>query len=98
MKRRLTLLKEVGKLTFLEICFIFILINFFIAGASVILACRNQAKADEACERIKNTTKNEKIEVEILNLASLKSTREFVERFKTKHDRLDILVNNAGIF
>lgn len=71
-------------------------LDFAKRGASVILACRNQAKADEACERIKNTTKNEKIEVEILNLASLKSTREFVERFKTKHDRLDILVNNAG--
>lgn len=62
----------------------------------MILACRNQARADEACKKIKSESKNDNIEVEILNLASLKSTREFVERIKCKLDRLDILVNNAG--
>jgi len=37
------------------------------------------------------------VEVEILDLSSLRSTREFAERILAKLDRLDILVNNAGI-
>ena len=62
-----------------------------------ILACRNKARADEACVKIKQDSKNEKVEIELVDLASLKSTRDFVERIKTKLDKLDILVNNAGI-
>jgi NAD(P)-dependent dehydrogenase (short-subunit alcohol dehydrogenase family) len=63
----------------------------------VILACRSKAKADEACEKIKTESKNSNVEVELVDLASLKSTREFAKRILAKLDRLDILVNNAGI-
>ena len=42
-------------------------------------------------------SKNPNVEVEILDLASLKSTREFAERILSKLDRLDVLVNNGGI-
>lgn len=72
-------------------------LDFAKRGARVILACRNQAKADIACEKIKEESKNEKVEVELIDLSSLKSTREFIERIKAKLDRLDILVNNAGL-
>lgn len=72
-------------------------LDFAKRGARVILACRNKARADEACVKIKQDSKNEKVEVELVDLASLKSTRDFVERIKTKLDKLDILVNNAGL-
>ena len=35
------------------------------AGASVIIACRNQAKAEEAVKTLKEETKNEKVSVEL---------------------------------
>ena len=63
----------------------------------MILACRDQAKADEACAKIKAETKNDNVEVELLDLGSLKSIKEFSERIIAKLDKLDILINNAGI-
>ncbi len=58
-------------------------------GATVVLACRNTAAADEAAARIKGDT-----EVAELDLASLESVRRFAEGV----DRpVDLLVNNAGV-
>jgi NAD(P)-dependent dehydrogenase (short-subunit alcohol dehydrogenase family) len=65
-------------------------------GAQVILACRDQKRAEDACERIKQQTSNENVKVEQLDLTSLQSVREFVDRFKKSFSRLDILINNAG--
>ena len=66
-------------------------------GARVIMACRNLEKAHEAAEKIKTTTGNQNVIVKELNLASLKSVRNFVEEVHQSEDRLDILINNAGI-
>ena len=63
----------------------------------MILACRDLNRANTAADKIKIETNNENVEVEQLDLASLESIRNFVERFKSKHNRLDILINNAGI-
>lgn len=67
-------------------------------GANIILACRNQAKAQEACDKIIEKTKNNNVEIEIIDLGDLKSIKEFSERIKAKWSRLDILINNAGLF
>jgi short-subunit dehydrogenase involved in D-alanine esterification of teichoic acids len=64
--------------------------------AKVILACRNREKAQRAADRIILQTSNTNVEVEVVDLASFKSIREFALRFKAKHRRLDILINNAG--
>ncbi len=65
-------------------------------GANLILACRDMNKAREACERIKSESQNENVQIELLDLGSLRSIREFSERIKTKFKRVDILLNNAG--
>jgi NAD(P)-dependent dehydrogenase (short-subunit alcohol dehydrogenase family) len=66
-------------------------------GARVILACRDEIKARQACDKIIETSRNDQVEVELLDLSSLKSIKAFSERIKAKLDRLDVLINNAGI-
>lgn len=66
-------------------------------GARVILACRNLPKAELVAEEIQNKTGNRKVIVKELDLASLKSVRNFAREVNETEERLDILVNNAGI-
>lgn len=66
-------------------------------NATVILACRNLSKAQFAIEKIKSATKNSHLIPMELDLASLKSIRTFVKKFKSNFENLDILINNAGI-
>ena len=66
-------------------------------GAEVILACRSTKKGKLAKNKITETQPNSNITVMELDLADLKSIRNFVELFKQKHTQLDILINNAGI-
>ena len=54
---------------------------FVCAGARVIMACRNQEKADEARREIVEDTKNVDVLVKILDLASLKSVKKFADDF-----------------
>jgi NAD(P)-dependent dehydrogenase (short-subunit alcohol dehydrogenase family) len=58
------------------------------AGASVVLACRDTAKADEAAASMYG-----KVEVRKLDLADLSSVRSF----SADIDHIDVLINNAGI-
>ena len=52
---------------------------------------------EAVAESIRESTGNPKVEVEELELGSLKSIRAFADRFLKKHDRLNILINNAGV-
>lgn len=65
--------------------------------AHLILACRDQKRGQEALDKIKNESNNTKIELELLDLSSLKSIKEFSERIQKKLNRLDVLINNAGL-
>jgi NADP-dependent 3-hydroxy acid dehydrogenase YdfG len=49
-------------------------------------------------EKIKDETKNEKIYLELLDLADFDSVREFSKKFLETRTRLDVLINNAGKF
>ena len=66
-------------------------------GAHVVLACRNQAKAHAARDRILAVHPDAALSVEPLDLADLSSVAAFADRLTTRYDRLDMLVNNAGI-
>ncbi|KAM7300801.1 retinol dehydrogenase 11-like [Ixodes scapularis] len=64
--------------------------------ARVILACRNLEKADKAMQEIFEETQ-QKVVIKRLDLASLRSVREFADDILKTESRLDVLVNNAGL-
>ena len=66
-------------------------------GCRVILACRDDARAASARERLEADPGCADFETLRLDLASLASVREFASRFREGHERLDLLVNNAGV-
>ncbi|MFZ0665598.1 MAG: oxidoreductase [Acidimicrobiales bacterium] len=67
------------------------------AGATVVLACRDEAKGALAIERIKTKKPDADVRLESLDLANLKSVREFASGIADRHEGIDILVNNAGV-
>ena len=65
--------------------------------AHVILTARNVPKGEAVAEGIRASTGNENVEVEELELGSLKDIRAFAQRFLARHPTLHIMVNNAGV-
>jgi len=66
-------------------------------GAEVILACRNQQKAEAAMTDILSAYPNAKVHCMVIDLSSLASVRKFTEQYLSAYDRLGLLINNAGI-
>jgi NAD(P)-dependent dehydrogenase (short-subunit alcohol dehydrogenase family) len=66
-------------------------------NATVVLACRNLDKGEQAKQAILEHVPNAKLEVRSLDLASLASIRRFAEGVSADYDRLDMLINNAGM-
>ena len=67
------------------------------AGASVVLACRDAKKGTLAIERLQQEVPGAKVELGILDLASLASVRTFATRELERGLPLDLLLNNAGV-
>ncbi|KAL3270614.1 hypothetical protein HHI36_021148 [Cryptolaemus montrouzieri] len=70
-------------------------------GCTVIFACRSLKLAEEAIEKIKEEKliPDEKCEALYLDLANLKTVKEFTDQFRQMgHDKIDILILNAGVF
>jgi len=67
------------------------------AGAEVILAVRNQEKGSQAVKDILTENPSAKLSVEKMDLASLQSIRDFVDRRIAIGRPVNILINNAGI-
>lgn len=65
------------------------------AGAEVVLACRDVAKAQRVADSIGAAAPGAAVAVEPLDLASLDSVRGFAARWGGRP--LDLLVNNAGV-
>lgn len=65
-------------------------------GARVIIACRDQNKAEMAVREIKLKSHSLDVFHMELDLASLRSVREFCKNFLQREKRLHILINNAG--
>ncbi|NP_001279490.1 dehydrogenase/reductase SDR family member on chromosome X [Callorhinchus milii] len=66
-------------------------------GMRVIIAVNDERSGQESVKRIVQETGNQKVEYMGLDLASLRSVRQFVQRFKAKNLPLHVLVNNAAV-
>src|SRR5438046_5658635 len=66
-------------------------------GAHVVMAVRNQQKAQEAVMDITASVPDASLEPVSLDLASQGSVREAAEEILRGHERVDLLVNNAGV-
>ena len=66
-------------------------------NATVIMAVRNTEKGKTVAQEIKKEFPSATIEVQKLELNSLKSVKAFAEKVMNSHNRLDILINNAGV-
>ena len=73
---------------------------FFKAGYRVVLACRDQNKANKVINELSNDNSKynqSNIQFIELNLSDLSSVIHFVKQFKRQYNRIDILINNAGL-
>ena len=66
-------------------------------GAHVVLACRSEARGQQALGKIQAESPSGTLELMLLDLSRLQSIAAFVEAFKAKHNALDLLINNAGV-
>ncbi|XP_037028762.1 retinol dehydrogenase 13-like [Bradysia coprophila] len=66
-------------------------------GATVIMACRNEDRANEAVVKIRQATANGHLIVLRLDLSSFNSVKEFADKIKTTYPKFDCLINNAGM-
>jgi len=67
------------------------------AGATVILACRNQEKGEAARAKIVSENAAARVELRVLDVADLDSVRSFAAEFANEGRALDLLINNAGV-
>ncbi|XP_048186158.1 retinol dehydrogenase 13 isoform X1 [Perognathus longimembris pacificus] len=66
-------------------------------GGHVILACRDMGKCEAAARDIRGETLNHRVSARHLDLASLRSIREFATKVIEEEERVDILINNAAV-
>lgn len=64
-------------------------------GAEVILVCRNEARGEQAAERIRNDTGNRDVRALVADLSELESIRHAARQLGEKP--LDRLIHNAGV-
>ncbi|MGB3801050.1 MAG: SDR family oxidoreductase [Lewinella sp.] len=67
-------------------------------GYHLVLACRDETKAQQTADELVRKTGNENIDTIPLDLSDLTSVREASELYLAEHARLDVLINNAGIY
>lgn len=65
--------------------------------AAVVMACRGPEKGEGAAAAIRQEYPGADLRVMQLDLADLRSVRDFAGRFHDDYGRLDVLVNNAGV-
>jgi len=67
------------------------------AGAHVVIAARDQAKATAATANVEAAHPDASLEIVELDLGSLDSVAVAAKQIQSEHSRIDILVNNAGL-
>lgn len=67
------------------------------AGGDVVIAARNQERAAEAMNRIRDGVPDARLSLVELDLGSLDSVKTAAEQVLATHETIDLLVNNAGV-
>lgn len=64
---------------------------FILAGAKIYFACRSRSRAEQAIRAIQKETgvPDDRLSIILLDLASLKSVREFVREFTSSKSAMD---------
>ena len=70
--------------------------RFAAAGATVVIAGRDRAKADRVKAEISAETGSKTIDIAIADMGELDQVRNLAEALRAKHERIDVLVHNAG--
>lgn len=65
-------------------------------GGTVVMTARNDAKGKKALQDVISRSGSERLDLMMVDFASMASIRNFADEFKSKYDRLEVLVNNAG--
>ena len=79
-------------------------IGFFAArglaylGAEVVLACRNEARAKAACERIRAEFPEAKVSYMLLDLSSFALIDRFAAELAARYKKIDIFLHCAGVY
>jgi NAD(P)-dependent dehydrogenase (short-subunit alcohol dehydrogenase family) len=68
-----------------------------VKGAGVVMAVRNQEKAQAAVDEIRAGAPDASLELVALDLASQASVRAAAEQIIATHKSIDLLINNAGV-
>jgi NAD(P)-dependent dehydrogenase (short-subunit alcohol dehydrogenase family) len=66
-------------------------------GAHVVIAARDQDKADAAAQMVREQAGSGKVETILCDLGSLASIRACAAEAQRRFDRIDLLINNAGV-
>ncbi|XP_063774090.1 retinol dehydrogenase 13 isoform X2 [Pseudophryne corroboree] len=66
-------------------------------GGRIIMACRDMGKCENAAKEIRGKTLNHNVFSKHLDLASIKSIKEFAKNILQEEEHIDILINNAAI-
>ena len=66
-------------------------------GGRVIIACRNMTKGENARKEIVESSRNENVILKKLDLASMKSIKEFANQVLSEEPQIHVLICNAGV-
>lgn len=69
----------------------------YLAGAHIIMSCRDLDKAEEAARSIRSGNGTGSLEIAQLNLSNLGDVKDFADQIIKKHNKIDVLINNAGV-
>ena len=67
-------------------------------GARVVMMCRNKERGEQALQDVRSTSKSDKVELILVDMASQESIRNAVKEFLGNHPRLDVIIHNAANF
>lgn len=66
-------------------------------GGTVVMTARNRSRGEAALRDVRESTGNDRVRLQMLDLASLASVQRAAEELLDGCDRIDVLVNNAGL-